>query len=356
MLDVSAGSLALNSIISKAIWAPSGDNAQPWHITLVSNHAFKLSLNAFKVDTYNLIPIPNWIAVGMFLENAVLAAQREGYRLSYEIGADDIHVEIEPSQIFKSDLYEQIEKRSVNRFPYKRTQLREMDKLPLEDQIDDHIKLHWFDRFDEHYVIARLMMRSTDIRLRVPETYAIHKDLIEWADKNSESKLPISSVGLSKVSAKMMRWVLAKEERNAALMRKPGATFFTQLELDLLPALCCSSHFIMAFDPQQIPNPQKHDYIEAGRSMQRFWLRLTKQNMALQPWYITFMFSLYVQRGIQFTENMQAAEKLKESFETKILQPNDISLEHVFFTGRIGHPKKVSKHRSIRKPLEAFIK
>jgi hypothetical protein len=346
----------MKSILMSCLWAPSGDNAQPWRVTPLSADRFRLDIKKCQRNSYNLIPIPDWVSLGMFIENGRLMAQKIGYDLSYDIvDQDTVLVDLRAAELHDMGLLAYVEQRSVNRYPYKTGALDGGLKDALTAQLDDDIQIHWYESFAQRLTIARQMMRATDLRLRMAETYPIHRDLIEWSENDSMDKLPKGSLGLSSSSLNMMKWVLSDEGRNRRMMKLPAATMMTQIELDLLPALMCSGHYVMAFDPQKVPKPAMADYLRAGQSMQRFWLGLTQQGYAMQPWYIVFMFALYGHRNIDFTQRKKQAARVQAGFVDKVLAPKNISLDHVFFTGRVGVPKRNNITRSIRKPLSSFI-
>ena len=345
------------AILAKAIWAASGDNAQPWSVNIVSEDRVVLHLATDKQNVYNLVPIPDWISLGMFIENMSLAAAGLGKRIDTDM-IDDYQIQadlITENDLVINPISKFIETRSVNRLPYKRDQITAQTKHKLATLFDEDMQLHWFDTDRKRFQIARAIMRSTDLRLRMDEAYQIHKNMLDWENALSPDKMPIESIGVSAFSAKSLKWLLANERRNNRVMKLPGATIFTQIELDLIPAMLCGAHFIASFKPDLCPNPQAADYVRAGRAMQRFWLTLTQENLCMQPWYIVFMFSLYVERGIPFTTRPCSAHKLYKHFTQHITAPENISVNHMFFTGRVGVPNKNPKGRSLRKPLDSFI-
>lgn len=350
-------SVHMKSILMAAIWAPSGDNAQPWSVRALSADSFEVDLTRSERGSYNLVPIPDWVSLGMFLENGRLMAEKIGYDLFYEVkDTQRVNVHLSPvAEKRDSALLPFIESRSVNRYPYKTGAIAQDFKDDLAAQLDDDIDIYWYESFAARLLIARLMMRCTDLRLRMDETYHLHKGLIDWSGADSMDKLPMGALGLTPPSLKMMKWVLSDQVRCKRMMKLPAATRMTQIELDLLPGLLCAGHYVMAFNPEKTPNPGMADYLRAGQSMQRFWLRLTQQGYAMQPWYVVFMFSLYMRRNIAFTARKKQAAQIHDYFVDKVLAPQNISLEHVFFTGRIGEPKKINITRSIRKPLDHFV-
>lgn len=355
----------IEEILDQAKWAPSGDNGQPWLVTIEDDFSFTLKVDRAKRNVYNLLEMPDLISAGMFLENAVIAARYKGYDLKSRITEGKVEARLVPSSVVSTErlnksriLYPYIKTRSVNRYPYKLKPIPPLVAAAAEELLDHDIKIHWLNGMSEKWAVARATMMTSDIRLRLPETYFVHKHMIDWSGQNSTDKMPADSLGANKLSTALTRWALQSERRNRILLKMPAATMSFQVELDLIPSIFCASHFVMSFDPAVTPDPQPSDYIRAGANMQRFWLYLTSQNMALQPWYIPIMFSRYIDGNIPFTVDNalhKKAGKLHDHVVQKILTPIGVPLKDVFFTGRIGYPTKIPKTRSIRKPLSYFI-
>jgi hypothetical protein len=225
----------LHHILNKAKWAPSGDNTQPWFIEVLSDTEFKLNLTQFKKNVYNLIPMSDYVTIGMFIENARLAAHHLGYDLSWQVQDEEkVFVSIAKTEdVSDSALYPYIETRSVNRFPYKLKLLKQTIKHSLKDILDDDIRVVFYEPFYQRLSIGRLMMLLTSVRLKLPEIYEVHRDMIDWADQDSIDKMPKGSLGANPFSLKMMKWALAKKNRNQFLMKLPLSTLSFEIELDL---------------------------------------------------------------------------------------------------------------------------
>ena len=352
---------ALMEILDSAKWAPSGDNGQPWKISVQSENEFSLDVSKFGSNVYNLFPMPDFIALGMFLENAAIAAVHKKMDLEWRMEGERINAALrkhKESKKNKNSLFPYIKIRSVNRYPYKLKKLPLTIKERLQSDLDRDIQIFWLENLKDRFKVAKTSMLCTDIRLRLPEAYEVHRDMIDWSGQSSPDKMPFKSLGANPLAGALMKWALQNRKRNQSLLKFPGATLSFQIELDLIPSLMCSGHFIMAFDPELTPHPQPQDYIRAGQSMQRFWLSLTAHNMALQPWYIPVMFSRYIDEGIKFTGDQSLYLKTKKLHDTLvdgILAPLNVNLRHVFFTGRVGYPLKTKIPRSVRKDLKEFI-
>ncbi|MBL8640101.1 MAG: ThiF family adenylyltransferase [Alphaproteobacteria bacterium] len=355
----------IEEILDQAKWAPSGDNSQPWRIALADDFSFSVEVDRSKRNVYNLLEMPDLISAGMFLENAVIAARHKGYDIKHRVMGGRIEAGLVPSSTMTAArvdqsriLYPYIKTRSVNRYPYKLKPIPPLVAAAAEELLDHDIKIHWLKGMSEKWAVARATMMTSDIRLRLPETYFVHKHMIDWSGQNSPDKMPAASLGTNSLSTSLTKWALHSEKRNRLMLKLPAATLSFQVELDLIPSIFCASHFVMSFDPAVTPDPQSSDYIRAGANMQRFWLYLTSQNMALQPWYIPIMFSRYIEDNIAFTVDQKLhkqAQTLHDHVVNKVLGPIGVPLRSVFFTGRIGYPTKVSQARSVRKPLSDLI-
>jgi len=350
----------IEQVLDVAKWAPSGDNSQPWAVSLLSEHEFSLDLKKAPKDVYSLFPMPHLISSGMFLENATMAARQKGLGLKWTLKGQKLSAHLEKTKKKQEEnaLYPYIKMRSVNRYPYKLKPMPPAVKQAATQELDDDIQVYWLESFADKLNITKIMMQTTDIRLRLPETYEIHRDMVDWSGNDSPDKMPYSSLGMNKLSTSSMRWSLAKRSRSEFLFKMPGSTFPIQMEVDFIPGLMCSGHFVMCFDREKTPKPTAQDYIRAGASMQRFWLALSSHHMSLQPWYIPVMFSRYIQDGIDFTTEqslLPKTQKLHDQLTDKILEPLGIELDHVFFTGRVGYPTKTNIKRSVRKNLKDLI-
>ena len=350
-------------ILELAKWAPSGDNGQPWRIVPLSGHEFYLDLVGLQQNVFNLLPMPNMVTMGMFLENATIAAQDLGYDLEWSVEEGtriDVKIfkQTSPSQVEKKPLNNYIKKRSVNRYRYKLKKILDDVRTDLRSVLDDDMQIFWLEGFSDRWTIAKMLYLFTWIRLRLPDVHDIHREVIDWSKGDSPDKMPRGSLGANPVSVAMMEWVSANKGRHDFLLKMPGATLGFQMELDLIPALFCSGHFIMCFDAQKTPEPTTADYIRGGQAMQRFWLSLTSHHMVMQPWYLPLMFSKYIQKDIAFSNHskiIDRTQKVHDSFVFDILAPLGLHLDHVFFTGRAGYPVKTNIKRSVRKDLKELI-
>lgn len=348
----------LEKIVDIARWAPSGDNKQPWRFQFVNQEQVLVRLtDDAKNNPYDFAGIPTLLSGGMLLENMQIAATHFGYELTwkYEKKKEEEHehwlnIRLLPNKTIPSDtLYAFIPYRSVNRNSFQLTSLTQQQKDLLQMAVGETFTLHWFESFDERWKMAKINAQTTHIRLSTPELYNIHKTIIDYQHQYSETAIPINATGLHFITKKLIRFALKKYSRLRFMNRFLGASHITGLELDLIPGLRCSAHFILLPKEEQ-DNEKPEKILCAGKAMQRFWLMATQLGLVVQPSLAPLCFAYYIKHDISFTKN----EKLIKSAKKLTHKLNELSQgKPILFNGRIGFPlSPMVTSRSVRLPLE----
>ena len=126
-------------------------------------------------------------------------------------------------------------------------------------------------------------------------------------------------------------------------------------QMDYLPGMSSSAYFTLSF-PSDVASDQARiqALLDAGQSVQRFWLTATKLGLAMQPCLATLAFSHYGATGESFTSDpraIKAAARLASAAE-KLIGPNG----RVVFMGRIGWPRRQKiMARSTRRPFDQLM-
>ena len=348
-------------IIDLALWAPSGDNEQPWRFEIVDDSHFVI----FAHDTsdwcvYDLDGRASQIAVGALLETISIAATNESYsatftrRLDSEDSRPIIDVRLNKSEgLAVSHLYPFIKLRMTQRRPLNTVALTPEQKQVLEAAVGDQYKIIWLETSKIKGRMARLLFSSAHIRLTIPEAYEVHKQNIEWGAQYSENKIPDKAVGVDALTLKIMRWTLESWNRVKMMNRYFAGTVLPRLQMDLLPGYRCAAHFVIV---SHQPLKDIDDYLAGGRAVQRFWLSATAQGLQFQPEMTPLIFSRYSHDGVKFTDTPPAraradkiAGELEEQFGDSATSANRV------FMGRIGLGDE-PKSRSVRRPIGELIK
>lgn len=350
---------AVNRILELARWAPSGDNTQPWRFEVLDDKNFIIHPH----DTrdwcvYDLGGCASQIAVGALLETIAIAASCEQMtaQFSYQDNAlsstSRIRVELNTITDLSSDpLATVIKTRCTQRRPMSTKPLTTDQKVALEQAVGPGYRVLWFDGWQSKWYLAKLLFKNAQIRLTIPEAYQVHKRIIKWDAQFSEDMIPDQAVGLDPLSLKSMRWAMKSWSRVQWLNRYLAGTWLPRIQLDLLPALCCASHFIIVADNDV---QTESDYHLGGRAMQRFWLSATQLGLQFQPEMTPLIFSKYVTNSVNFTCNETANNMAQELTITLGELIGNYSINSQVFMGRVGTGSQPTA-RSIRMPLSKLL-
>tara|TARA_R110002124_G_scaffold287216_1_gene471398 strand:- start:93772 stop:94866 length:1095 start_codon:yes stop_codon:yes gene_type:complete len=346
------------AILNIARWAPSGDNAQPWSFEILDSDTLRIYL---KINTENVYEYnqgqPSLLSCGALIENIRLTAANHGRAchikpldIQQELIKIDLSLPLD-TEVKEDPLFYYIQARSVDRTPFQTKTLPDYVLEDLEDCMGRDIEVQWYASFRKKLTVASINMTSTDIRLKIPETYTCHRDVLDWNNKFSPYGIPMASTGLSRLSLIAMKWAMARRSRLNFMNRYFCGTFIPKIELDLMPGLFCDRHFMLSFT-QKKDHYEILDFINAGSALQRFWLTATKHNIAMQPSVATLSFCYYGLNQQPFTVD-EACQKKAKTLYKKFTKNADKPLEQIVFMGRVGYSKstKTSRSRSIRKEL-----
>lgn len=344
----------IERIFGAARWAPSGDNAQPWRFEIVND--MHLIVHGFDTRDSCLFDIDGFgsqLAHGALLENISIAARAHGLATNIRLRPDSRDTQPRYDVRFRADesvsrdpLEAFIEARATQRRVLSSRTLTEEEKRELMSSARGYTIL-WHEGWRAKWAMARFLFASAKIRLTIPETYEVHRAAIEWNTSFSETKIPDGALGLDPLTLRMMKWVMASQERLDFLNRYLGGHLIPRLQLDLLPALRCGAHFMILRDSRGTGRIE--DNVDAGRALQRFWLTATKLGLRVQPEMPPMLFGRYIQAGRCFTRVDPAMRKARALAEELDRLASMRSADLVFM-GRIGHgPPAVARSR--RRPL-----
>lgn len=247
----------------------------------------------------------------------------------------------------RDPLSHSIEKRTVQRRPLRTRPLTAEQRQALEASAGKRYEVRWLASFSERLGVARMLFSNGRLRLKLPEAFEVHRNVIEWDASESVDRMPDRAIGLDPISLRVTRWAMASWDRIAFLDRYLAGTVLPSLELDFLPALACAAHFLIV-----APSPSRtiDDYVDAGRALQRFWLTATSLGLLLQPEVSPLVFARYVREGTRFTSS-QACERLcRETVKRLASAVGGDVLGRTVFMGRIGTGRP-PRARSTRLPL-----
>jgi nitroreductase len=348
----------IEKILELARWAPSGDNTQPWRFEIKDDqHVLVHGFDTRKNCVYDLGGFGSQLAHGALLETLRIVATNFGLRT--EVVRHEDALETHPvydvkfyqdAQVESDPLFPYIERRCTQRRPFRVTPLTQDEKKALRESVGEAYTIHWIEGWNGRWAMSKLLFASAWIRLTIPETYEVHRAIIQWNARESEDRIPDAAIGLDPLTLKLMRWAMESWKRVAFLNNHLAGHILPRIELDMLPALRCAAHFVI----QRNAEPQGlDDNVDSGRAVQRFWLTATQLGLQLQPEMTPLVFSRYVHRGIPFTQVRSAARRAEE-VAAVLGQLGGGTPGRSVFMGRIGrgHPPQA---RSMRLPLAKLL-
>jgi len=349
----------VRQILELARWAPSGDNTQPWRFEVVDeNHVVIHGHDTREHCVYDLQGRASQISIGTLLETIRIAASGQGWRADFTRREDAPETNPTLDVAFSEDpdiqadaLLPYVPVRTVDRRRLSTRPLTTSERSLLEAAADTGYRIAWFESFSERLRFARLLFANGGLRLNLPEAYQTHKAIIQWNSLISEDRIPDHAVGLDPLGRRLMHWALGSWERVSFLNKYLGGTLIPRVELDFVPGMACAAHFLLIADA---PPVSIDDYINAGKTLQRFWLTATRLGLSLQPEMTPLIFDSYIRGNIEFTRH-EPSKALAQSLSTQL---NDIispeSTAQAVFMGRLGAGPAPAA-RSIRLPLDDLM-
>ena len=223
-----SSSTVVEDILVLARWAPSGDNEQPWRFLIEDGGLVRIALTMTPGNVYEYRDSqPVVLAAGMLLESIRVAASAFGHRMEWHIEAAAppirIVVRLTPEPGIERDpLCASLASRSVDRSAYRMRRLSTVEKAALAAALGSDLQVAWHEAPSERLRLGRLGARASDIRLRMPETFAIHNAAVDWRATSSEGGIPASALGLPGPFRWLMRWASRDWGRMNRLNRLGG--------------------------------------------------------------------------------------------------------------------------------------
>lgn len=351
----------IEHILDLARWAPSGDNSQPWRFKILGEDRVSVAVTREEDDIYDYNNgQPTLLATGMLLETMRIAASRFGRTAQWEyLGPRGRGHEIEvrlpkrPS-IVEDPLYPYITIRSVDRTPYRRRRLSDEQKDALSRALGDELDIRWYESRIKRWRAARINAMATDIRLRLPEAFRVHKRILDWNQRFSRDRVPAAAVGVDPLTLKLMKFVLRNWPRADFFNRYLAGTAMPRIQLDLIPGMFCAGHFTIERRQSAAPGDEFKSLLRAGQAIQRFWLTAVEKGLSMQPAIAPLIFSWYAVGGEYLSD--KAIKRKALALAGRLAQAEALEPGRALFRGRVGWPARPTVGaRSIRKPLKSLI-
>ncbi|MES2436945.1 MAG: nitroreductase family protein [Patescibacteria group bacterium] len=340
-------------ILNQAVFAPSGDNSQPW----------KFTLNANKLKIYNLPnkdhPLLNfqqrgsYIAHGALVENINILSSGFGLKADFKFFPKSDEKDLIAIVDFTNasvrtdhELASSIILRHTNRKAYKSTEIElDIQNYILECKYpNSNLNLHWISNRKQ---IEKISIASSKMEKIALETKELHhnffKDII-WNKndyKSGKEGLYIKTLELPIIIEKIFKF----------LKYWPIAKMLNTLGFSSLAAFGNSKLYSKsgAYIAISSKSTTQIDYIQCGILMQNLWLRTTNKGLSLQPVSGIIFIAQRLLLGLPLKLTKENAKLAINQYQV-IKNEFNINNDEVLMIFRVGYTDKLGIKSYRQKP------
>lgn len=349
------------SIIEKALGAPSVGNMQPWLWCEESGVYFLFRDKKISESFSDAKGIGTLISHGTTLETLRIEAEHRGLKADiqwFPLGHDS---ELTAAVSFSTnteakdktvDFYHQLldvrctQRETPDRKPI---DVSKLETLKSEVNNSSHVRLHIISDPDKVDAVGRLVRKGDRIRLMNPHG---HRDFfgkeVRWNREHSARTKDGLDMSLFEMSP-------SDQIGMQVLKNWDGVEFLRKLEGGTVLERVSKKSFesSSAVGVISVPDYSPEYLIEAGQFLQRMWLRATEQKIAMQPMTV-------LQMLFPFTDEPKGLVDSREVRELKILKQEFQSILEIsegrkdIFLFRMFQAEN-TKPKSFRKPLNEIL-
>lgn len=342
---------AITELLQEAVWAPSGDNSQPWEFLWrdAALEVFCIPDKDNKILNFNFTG--TYIAVGALVENIDIIARGKGLKATHDYFPDKKYprlvarIRFELADATPDPLATYIRERCTNRKPY--------DPQPLSDEQRNQIiggitqagtDLKLLEDREAKAVIAKACSVMEQVALETRSLHHLFFSSLVWSREEESRKggglyvktleLPPPILGLFKI---VRYW--------------PVTAFLNGVGFSKVAAAGNAKVYAASASLGAIVISDSHptSFVLAGRAFERLWLTVTRLRLSLQPVTgVTFLFQrLDAGQLTMLSERHIAMVAEAQRQFTKAYNLKDYEIIAMHF--RIGHAVGPTA-RSFRRP------
>jgi nitroreductase len=343
----------IDALIRLGGMAPSGGNMQAWRV-LVRADCLELSLRAERAGSFlDVAHRASVFSLGSFIENVCLAASWMGLDHQVEIhefrAASDQIATIRylrrAEDMEKDSLYEQIPRRHTNRHLHQGRALSEETISALRESIQQRplVRLCTISSATEKQTAAGILGKGNVLLIQHQVLFSQMMSEIRWNRNDAERSgdgVAISTLELPSPAVLLLRTLRRYPPLRRLLPRRA-------LEKMPEPAVMGCSHLCVLALRGALST---EGFVNAGRAVQRLWLKATALQLAVQPLATLPFLVLRVQEfdaaGLSGSEARQLRMLGAELKDLYALGEDEFPL----FVFRLSSPAASASDRSLRLP------
>ena len=277
----------IESVLSEAVWAPSGDNSQPWKFRVRDASVDVINVRIKDTSSYNYEQRASYLALGALIENVRVLCAARGFEAQLRLfpdGTTDTVARLMITKATQADKREDaslascVRTRASNRRPY---DLEMVPSSTLDMLAADGRKRGVEFRYITDRVKIGTVARAASINERVVlENRDLHAFLFEHVTWNARDDAERHGFYIDTFEFKAPQRLAFKLFSFWPLLRlfnTVGASRMVAKETEK------SYRTAAAYCALVLPLPVPAEgYVRSGMALQRIWLRATSKTVALQ--------------------------------------------------------------------------
>jgi hypothetical protein len=274
----------ITAILEKACAAPSGDNCQPWRYGFQDDVISVHNIPGRDVSQFNAKQRASYIALGAFIENAVVAAaahQLTG-QVTYFPSDPDPNlvalIKLVPNADVREPLAQEIDDRCTNRRRYRGGSLSAAQQQALIGSVSSfpQARVRIFSGSDQKR-IAQVIGLNDRLVFENRDLHAFLFDHIRW--NATEAKETGDGLDIGTLELAALDDIAFRIFKSYALVQLFNLVGGSRIIAANARKLAMSAAAIGVITMQ---NAEPQDYLVCGRALERVWLEATRQKLAFQ--------------------------------------------------------------------------
>lgn len=347
----------IKKILDDAVFAPSGENCQPWIFEVKNNILYVFNDPLADLSVYNFELHGSYIAHGALIENIAISARASGFDVIVKFFPDSNDADLvavieflQQEDIINDPLYEFIRTRCTNRKAYSGKTLSADIKHSLICAVKlPENEVSFVDQPEKMKILGTVAALNEKVLFENKPLHDFFYSHILWDESKQDAtgfyyktleflphQLPLVKLLKNwKILDVMNRYldisrVIAKD--NAKKYAGSG-TFFALTMVDT----------------------SRESFIGLGRSFQRFWLASEANGLTLQPCTGVLFFDQRIKSGDNscFTDIQRKEIEAAHARMTETFSPGKEVSIGMF--GRIGYADMPSGRATRRSPIVTFM-
>jgi len=349
----------IKNIIDISVYAPSGDNAQPWRFEIREGVVFVYNIPERDNSIYNFNMSASYISLGALIENIKVASTHYGYKCEVDLDENETSNLVAKCYLSQSGdvqedyLFKFIKKRATNRKPYRATTLSSPFLLEIKNYrkfFPDNFRVNFVltDNKDLVKTIAEASSANEQIVLENKDLHDFLFSHITWTEKEDEEKKGFFLKTLEMKGPQQLVFKILKSWKILRFLNKLGISKIVAKENSKIYS---KSKAMLAIT---IDSLDKISFLETGMLMQRLWLLATKNNIYAQPLTgIVFLRNRLEIEGESKTFNPNHEKIIKNSYN--VLEKSfDVKNKRISMILRLGYADKPTAFTKRLKPNIGF--